>query len=311
VTADAGVQTEGVLLLPTALRAHGARLQQQLSQRNITEHNTAHVRPHDAINAYARGSLAGAARGGGGQAEAGGEGGAGGEKASGGSAGVGEAGQGGGGVGGSVSKEFERRSSVLRRAKAQRITSITTIDDNNGDGCDSDGGESETRRCFFDHVPHTLPTPELPSEKSSGWKSWSGAWSGAGGEVGDAAHAADVVDHDADLLLEQELALDEEAADVVSCPAVRASFSLSLSLSLSLSPSLSLSLSVCLSVSLARSLSRSCSLALSNALTQRLVIHPHAVIYTHTTHRSTCSIYLRPQPTTTHRGCKGGGGGGG
>ena len=63
VTADAGVQTEGVLLLPTALRAHGARVQQQLSQRNITEHNTAHVRPHDAINAYARGSLAGAARG--------------------------------------------------------------------------------------------------------------------------------------------------------------------------------------------------------------------------------------------------------
>jgi len=155
-TADVGSQTEGVLLLPTALRAHGARVQQQLSQRNITTPlNTAHVTPHDAINAFARGSLAGAARGG--EAEVGREGGAVGEKALGGRAGMSGAGQGGMGVGGAVSKEYERRSSVLERAKAQRITSITTVDNNKGD--DSDAGEIETRRCFFDHVPHTLPTP--------------------------------------------------------------------------------------------------------------------------------------------------------
>ena len=55
----------------------------------------------------------------------------------------------------------------------------------------------------------------------AGWMSWSGVGGGTGGDLGDGQHAPSNSHDDADLLLEQELALDEEADDVFSRPVVR------------------------------------------------------------------------------------------
>lgn len=174
---DAAVQTEGVLLLPTALRAHGARVQQQLSRSSLRSSDAA-------LSASATAAAAG-------------DGGSAGE---GGAVNYGLEGEGQGGFrdmglgikGTAAAREMQRRSNVLQRAKAQHQTlhltpaphgangeSTRAMDsmqggggeDSNDEGGrerDMHGGWSETHKTFFDDVQEVVPSSvDIHSHQSS------------------------------------------------------------------------------------------------------------------------------------------------
>jgi len=211
---DVAVQTEGVLLLPTALRAHGARVQQQLALARQGQAASADVSSPAAGRAQSHGIHGEPPEDWGGGALAGGL-----------TMRIGVMqGQGGG-----ATRE-QQRCNVLQRIKAQRADAAAprvpgAAADPPPDAADQGAvrgqagdGISEQVKTFFDDVADTLP----PKASTGGHKLASSAWRGwrrGGGALVDPAEEGGVsgeeglLADDDDLLLEQELDLDDDADD--------------------------------------------------------------------------------------------------
>lgn len=215
---EVAVQTEGVLLLPTALRAHGARVQQQLARRAGTHEQLSRPMSSAAFGERGQADASGACD----EAQA-----AGGAQAS---------AQGLVPTQDAAVGELQRRCKLLQRIKAHRADAVApagAATAGSGAAGQENGEQDEVNesfKTFFDDVPCGSPTKVSAAGDGGSDRGWlAGVGRRGAGGVGSAADdgqvltanvACDAALHgDDDLLLEQELDLDlDEGSDEAFMP---------------------------------------------------------------------------------------------